>query len=296
MNNVKLLSLKAKDYAKEQEWIRFLCTPLYRVKRNLKNRRYEHSEDSQRIKKFYGIYHGKKCVIVGNGPSLRLEELERLNGVKCFASNRIYNIYDKTTWRPDFYVAFEPYFVSETMDIISQLEVKEAKFINLVGKGRVRRSQEDMYWLNCYSKFMTVKHTTSNIRFSTDLSEYVADAYTVTYTAIQIAVYMGFKEIYLLGIDHFAPGKSFEHFYEDKKTDYKTYTYVEGIEYGYRVAKREAEKLGVKIYNATRGGKLEVFERVDFDDLIKGGGVIPERVHPILLREYASRVSSLKRR
>ena len=35
----------------------------------------------------------------------------------------------------------------------------------------------------------------------------------------------------------------------------------------YEVAKENAEKKGIKIYNATRGGKLEVFERVDFDSL-----------------------------
>ena len=32
-------------------------------------------------------------------------------------------------------------------------------------------------------------------------------------------------------------------------------------------AKRNADENGFKIYNATRGGKLEVFERVDFDTL-----------------------------
>ena len=36
---------------------------------------------------------------------------------------------------------------------------------------------------------------------------------------------------------------------------------------GYMCAKEYAERHEIKIYNATRGGKLEVFERVDFDSL-----------------------------
>ena len=37
----------------------------------------------------------------------------------------------------------------------------------------------------------------------------------------------------------------------------------------YEFIKKETEKQGVKVYNATRGGALEVFERVDFDLLFK---------------------------
>ncbi len=42
---------------------------------------------------------------------------------------------------------------------------------------------------------------------------------------------------------------------------------VESMNRSYELCKEFAEKNGVKIYNATRGGKLEVFERVDFDSL-----------------------------
>ena len=35
----------------------------------------------------------------------------------------------------------------------------------------------------------------------------------------------------------------------------------------YKIAKKYAETHGIKIYNATRGGEMEVFERVDFDSL-----------------------------
>ena len=44
---------------------------------------------------------------------------------------------------------------------------------------------------------------------------------------------------------------------------------IEMFDQSYIAARRFAEKHGVKIYNATRGGKLEVFERVNFDKLFR---------------------------
>jgi len=37
----------------------------------------------------------------------------------------------------------------------------------------------------------------------------------------------------------------------------------------YQAANRKIRKLGGNIYNATRGGKLEIFPRVDFDSLFE---------------------------
>ena len=98
----------------------------------------------------------------------------------------------------------------------------------------------------------------------------------VTYDAIQIAVYLGFKEIYLLGVDF-----SFCKDYKDKSNHFvenyynknsKTTVVTENEQLkAYQKAKQYAETHGIKIYNATRGGKLEVFERVDFDSLFEKG-------------------------
>ena len=41
-------------------------------------------------------------------------------------------------------------------------------------------------------------------------------------------------------------------------------------EFAYKLARKEFEKSGRKIYDATIGGKLNVFEKVNFDELFKG--------------------------
>ena len=44
---------------------------------------------------------------------------------------------------------------------------------------------------------------------------------------------------------------------------------LNAAKYAYTIAKEYCDTHVIKIYNAPRSGKLEVFERVDFNELIK---------------------------
>ena len=121
-----------------------------------------------------------------------------------------------------------------------------------------------------------------NAPFSKDVSKFLGQGYTVTYGAIQMAIYMGFSEIFLLGIDHNyniirdAKGRPLKK--DDSCSNYpqgmsnyvdmKNLPRIEESTIAYETAEKISRKMGVRIYNATRGGKLDSFERVDFD-LIK---------------------------
>ena len=92
---------------------------------------------------------------------------------------------------------------------------------------------------------------------------------------------MGFKEIYLLGIDHnFAIQRKrngeiitndiqnhFSAEYDSSKNRHFIEMDIDLATSAYECARVYAEKNNIKIKNATRGGNLEVFERVDFDSL-----------------------------
>ena len=105
------------------------------------------------------------------------------------------------------------------------------------------------------------------------------------------AVYMGFSEIYLIGCDCTSTFTGNTHFingYTDDKLkqrdakkivdrmrrlgiqsdDYEKY-FLDGSLNAYTLLKEHAIKHHVKIFNATRGGALEVFDRVDLDEFIK---------------------------
>ncbi|MCD7944101.1 MAG: DUF115 domain-containing protein [Clostridia bacterium] len=253
---------------KSSPFIRAVAYPIGSYRYTRGTRKYSSSADAIKLKQWKNKYSGKRCWIVGNGASLKVSDLEHLNKEITFASNRIYHIYEKTKWRPDFYVAFEPEFTKTNSELISEIEVKKARFINKSGK---TGDDEKNYWLNCTSKYSLKKQTLSNIEFSDDISVRVNDAYSVTYTILQIAVYMGFSQIYLLGMDHYKTedkNGNAQHFYKNAKEEFRTPTYIEGIEYGYALASREAKKKNIHIYNATRDGNLEVFERVDIDSIL----------------------------
>lgn len=58
----------------------------------------------KRIKKLKSRYAGETCFVIGNGPSLKLSDLEQLRQSYTFGVNKIYDLYTMTEWRPTFYV------------------------------------------------------------------------------------------------------------------------------------------------------------------------------------------------
>ena len=77
------------------------------------------------IKKLKNIYRGKRCFLIGNGPSLRAEDLTCLHehGEICFAFNRIYNIFEQTSWRPTFYISQDEKMLSGCAEVVDQTEM-----------------------------------------------------------------------------------------------------------------------------------------------------------------------------
>ena len=115
---------------------------------------------------------------------------------------------------------------------------------------------------------------------SLDITRGIRCRGTVTMSCLQLALYMGFTEIYLLGVDHNyssyidSSGKLVvdptvkDYFSAEYDTDFKNE--IKRDLGSSTLSYLSAEKLsrrngGFRVYNATRGGKLEVFERVDFD-------------------------------
>ena len=128
------------------------------------------------------------------------------------------------------------------------------------------------------------------IHFSDDISRCVYDGGTVTYFSIQCAAYMGFRQIILLGVDHsFAKEQTkdgkitvndsvknhFQNYQTDdfwgsgQKDEEAVVFPVDFATEAFITAKNYADEHGIEILNATRGGKLEVFRRVEFDMLFE---------------------------
>lgn len=249
---------------------------------------------TRRIKKFQRKYEGKRCFIIGNGPSLAIRDLEKLSDEVTFASNSVYALYIHTDWRPTYYCASDSVFCGQMMKDRKSLEILvdgcQAAFTSIMGEGIRYRNDKDMNQLY-YMRLAMGKAEDRPPCFSSDCSRDIYTAGSITYEMLQLAAYMGFQKIYLLGMDfNYSVERHADHtitrkdnvcnhmdeieqeekrFYEALSERHKE-TYIADIDLqlaGYQSAKQYADSHGIEIYNATRGGKLEVFPRVNFDEL-----------------------------
>lgn len=225
----------------------------------------------EELEKYKNKYEGKRCFVIGNGPSLKIEDLERIqdNGEISFGCNRIYVMFDKTKWRPSFYINQDPRVIRGCIDEIKALDKSQVKFIKALGKKEYEI--EGAIYFNFVIRYGKKKLP----KFSDNPEKALYNGHTVTYSAIQLAAYMGFKEIYLLGCDcnYSADNKSINQgsYPDERMYDASKVGMPPDIAYMfsmYEVCKGYCEERGIKLINATRGGKLEVFERVDFDELM----------------------------
>lgn len=242
-----------------------------------------HFEKTKYGKKLYTLknsHKGEKCFVIGNGPSLKVKDLEELHkkGIPTFATNRIFKIFDKTDWRPTYYVSEDILLMRDAQDVIKNMPTN-GRFIpiNLQWYEGVDIPNADYFYIE-YKDPM--KET---FGLSTDIPRCIRCRGTVTITCLQIAIYMGFSDIYLIGVDHnFA--KMFDkngnvvidhsiknHFVDDyDKGIIDQGFHVDEATEAYMDVERLSRKMGTfRVYNATRGGKLEVYERVDLDSILK---------------------------
>ncbi len=247
---------------------------------NWQSRHFELTKYGRSIVKLKNCHKDDVCFVIGNGPSLSAADLQELyvHQVPCFATNRVYKIFNQTEWRPQFFVSEDVIILRSIQHEVEALP-SEKKFIpiNLKWYEEINICDADYFYLDYNSEF------SESFGLSLDCAHAVKCCATVTTTCIQFAIYMGFSKIFLLGVDHsFAKmidkngnvvvdSTIRNHFTDDYDKDIVDQGFqVDSATEAYMNIERLSRKLGTfRVFNATRGGKLEVFERVDFDDLFK---------------------------
>lgn len=226
---------------------------------------------NEEIERFKDKHLGESCFIVATGPSLKISDLDvlKMHGCKCFGMNRIYLAFEQTGWRPDYYVAIDDRIIEQYGDDMIECDV-ENKFVGDINVNfwRKKKAVRTIYRFHDHA----IETSPNMPFFAGNVINGIYNGGTVVYTCIQFAAYMGFKKIYLIGTDHNYSGSTNEkenHFCKNYANGLtKPNEYIkEKAELAFVAAKKYADEHDIKIYNATRGGKLEVFERVDFDSL-----------------------------
>lgn len=229
-------------------------------------------QNRDRLLTYVNLHEGQRCFIMGNGPSLNKMDLAPLKGEITFGLNRIYLLFDRLPFSPNYYVCVNELVLEQFSREISALPMP--KFLN---------------W-NRRHLFDFSNPTVSFIKLSLALNDYFAldirrplcSGGTVTYVALQIAFIMGFTEVILIGVDHSFVQKGTpntvevrrleadpNHFHPDyfpKGTKWQ-FPDLRRAELAYALAKSMYERHGRIVRDATLNGKCPVFEHVAFSSL-----------------------------
>ena len=238
--------------------------------------------DVDKIISLHNRYEGERCFIIGNGPSLNRHDLSLIENEYTFAVNSFFYKTRETGFVPTFFTVEDNAVMKENCDEIVKFQPRILKFFpTLYRKFHPSTDMTVFFEMNrgFYEK------TGPNYcvpRFSTDMSEVLYCGQSVTYINLQIAYFLGFKEVYLIGMDfdyvipdsHRRNGDLIlsttddpNHFHKDYFGAGKTWKdpKLDRVAMNYRQAKLAYEASGRNIYNATIGGKLEIFERRDYN-------------------------------
>ena len=172
------------------------------------------------IENFKGIHCGERCFIVATGPSLTLDDLEKIKYEYSFSMNSIINLYSKTNYRPTYYLIQDGLveqrlrnkliYAKHNVSFIGIGNIGGFKSSGVLNKHQAKRYQSYIpYNLDVAYHIIDMYYSAPDkikAKFSNDCAQIVYDGCTVTYSAIQLACYMGFKEIYLIGCDATSSG------------------------------------------------------------------------------------------
>lgn len=246
---------------------------------NKQSKCFEKTKYGKELARLKDCHRGQRCFVIGNGPSLQADDLQHIyeKGIPTFATNRVFKIFDKTEWRPTYYVTEDILLMQDVQELIAEMPVKKRFVpINLKWYKGIDIYNADYFYIEYQNP---MKET---FGLSTNIAHCIRCRGTVTTTCLQIAIYMGFSEIYLIGVDHnFAKmfDKDGKVIVDNSIKNHFDDNYDKGIiDQGFHVdsateAYMDVERLcrhkgNVRVFNATRGGKLEVFERIDLDSLL----------------------------
>lgn len=222
--------------------------------------------------------NGKRCFIIATGPSLLVDDVNSIlkKGEITFGLNSIYKMYSWLIKKPTYYVCADDDYVKQllkdTNNTYFENKAESFSFTDLAVINKKIKNNKNLIFIPYNRLFHGWRNfMDSHFKFSINPIFGFYDYYTVTSLAINIAAYMGFSEIYLIGVDCNCKGhaQGIQTGLENKYSmDFQTYI-INGMKKGYEYLNIKLSKKGIKIYNATRGGELEVFPRVNLDEVLK---------------------------
>jgi hypothetical protein len=253
----------------------------------------EEQQILSRNSKFRNMYAGRRCFVIGNGPSLNKHDLGLLSNEITITMNKFYLHPILEKWQPTFHCFSDslicpddrPEKLNELLGFANKIVSNihpQAFFFSLFAKQLLEENKiaipEKSYYLKpilAPSIFPVEKHL--------ELTQSLPAGMMTSHLAIAIALYLGCSPIYLIGYDHdwLAQRSIVPHFYEKNKNnlsstdDFTQFKYKNLMQWYlvswelYEAFEKVAKIRGTTIFNATPNSFLDVFPRIEFNTLFE---------------------------
>ena len=213
------------------------------------------------VNRFFNIHKGERLILVCNGPSLMNEDFNLIEGELKFAMNKIYLGFKDLNFYPNYYIAINKLVIEQSISQINNLNC--ISFISENSRDKIVKKPM-RYFIPSLKIF----------DFSYDITKGINEGFTVTYAALQIAYYMGFKQVLIIGMDHkytfkgepndlsFCRGLDKNHFNSSyfQNSNWNNPD-LKKSEYFYSIAREVYEKDGREIIDCTKGGSCTIFRK-----------------------------------
>lgn len=248
--------------------IRHILSGTRSIRYNLDGWLYRAICEKAPLKQLRDAYRDKPMLVVGNGPSLNVTPLDDFSGIASIGMNKIDLLFNRVAWRPTIIVCANTLVARQHSDSFRDSDIPV--FLSWKSRWFVRGHRRNVNFYNSLPEY----------RFSTSLLEGVGVGGTVTFDALQFAYHMGANPVILFGVDHSfstsgipadyvkRSGPDTNHFDPNYFQDgsYWGVPDLDRSEEAYVAAKNAFEADGRKIYDATIGGKLQVFEKIQLNE------------------------------
>ena len=211
----------------------------------------------------YNEYYSNDFLIVGNGPDLKIKDLEKLNQFKTIASNKVHLLYNKTKWRPDIFTITDPLLIYKNKKINNKYKLTIT-------------SERSIKYFETSKNTIAFKLNRFHKHFEPHPYKlgFFIPAGTITVFNIQLAIWLNAKRIFLIGVNHdymesitnkskIIFNKDFNHYDENYRfIGEPVYSAnIKKIESAYKKCLIICKKKNIKIINISRNTKLNIFPK-----------------------------------
>jgi hypothetical protein len=236
---------------------------------------------------FRNRHKGQRCFVIGNGPSIKNQDLSPLSHEITFVMNAFWKHPILNLWQPTYYFLADPVYFDGSEysnEFLTELENHVTKLKLFVRLNSLINERHPQFKDQLYPVAFN-GNLGKGLSSWPDFTKAVPGVQSVSQFAIMAAMFMGCSPIYLIGLDHdwLSHRTLDKHFYEGTtlgkhpathEGDLSAFSYKEdamaivNLWNGYEALRDVAQSRSIKIFNATAGGFLDVFERVKYEDIL----------------------------